>query len=462
MSSRNRFYQSNKFIGPRRGYVYKTGPKGLGYYSNTVELKKMNEPVLTTTHKRKKQETNGPLHGPSLNTINGIIPYNPYNEGNIFLQRFKEGYKGEAFSRSTGARIDYRAGLMLSRLYIGSPKPIFDVEILTDKHHPPIEMGETIPAEYYDNYCSTPINTDVFLNNTDKYNDEFVCVIDSDNEHRLYHQISKVGKKLSLNKELKQAAESKELSDRPIVFIITQNAPHAMIYIIHNNKLYSVGYGYAGSYKFNPFAVIPNTGKPLLNKSKKMAYKIMNSFESKRGALYTPDFLMPTENDVSRIVWVDYLNTDMVQHIEDELSTASDIIYSINEDMNVDKFIIRGIKTKYSESSGFIRKDTHSNCIKWAQETLGIRLNCGYLGDPKECLSITPEEYDTLITNLNNERTLPTVIDSIQKRLLSVPTNTLYSFTQKKIRKSLGMNKRNSKQRNTKRQRRNSQQNNIP
>ena len=94
--------------------------------------------------------------------------------------------------------------------------------------------------------------------------------------------------------------------------------------------------------------------------------QLIHSFEELRGAMYTADYLAPTENHEAKISWVDYLNTDMLDRIQDFLNSTVYIIYSgkkerRNYELSTNTII--GLDRKYCEAAGIKKNNDSYNCL---------------------------------------------------------------------------------------------------
>jgi hypothetical protein len=250
---------------------------------------------------------------------------------------------------------------------------------------------------------------------------------------------------------LRQAAKYENEKDRPLVCVLVSNVPHAMICIIHGGNLYTVGFGYYGEDK----------------KVKKIIDdRMRHALATIKGALYTPDYLLPHTNDAnpeysqgSKLAWIGYLDTNMCDRIDEYLSKASNMIYegNCNTDASpgpVTNYYLLLNDANYNELAA-INPGT-DNCIEWAQKIIGIRLACGYITDPRKCSYVTEEDWNEIIDNYKSTDELYHTIKRIQTRLEpGLCTN---------IGKTLGLcggkrklntrmnklkNKRNSKRRHT-------------
>jgi hypothetical protein len=213
--------------------------------------------------------------------------------------------------------------------------------------------------------------------------------------------------KVEFNSTLKMAA-SRLNGFTPIVFlVVSPKVPHAMIYVIHESQLYTIGFGYYGRRDW--FST-----KLLASRNTKLAHAI----GTLKGALYSADFLMPKEDQPSFIAWVGFLDMNTVNRIEYLLNGTSVIIYSGTKDSGVYDVSNKCnlvVPQSYCEGAAFLRYGT--NCIEWAQSMLGIKIDCGFLGHPSDCKPITVEEWEDIKANMNNFVNLKEIIGVVQKRL---------------------------------------------
>ena len=309
-----------------------------------------------------------------MSIVNTDIEYTP-NIGST-------SYFGER-TTSRGTKVNtYLAAQALSQMHSGKANAIFDY--YNDDR---IVTGRNLP-EYFKEDCQV-----------------------DNNNFQLAYTIGE-NKRVSFNYSLKKSVLSATQDyERPIVFLVTSSAPHAMIYIIDGPRLYTVGFGYNDV-----------TGRSKLSKTLNRIgqHGLAHSIETVNGALYTADYLMPGFQHEAKIAWVGFLDMNMVNSIEEDLNTVTTIIYSGNINAgggyNVSNECILMLPRQYCEAAGFINKGT-TNCILWAQSKLHINIDCGFLGSPKDCQSITEDEFEDIKNNLNSGPQLEEIITNIQRRL---------------------------------------------
>ena len=226
----------------------------------------------------------------------------------------------------------------------------------------------------------------------------------------------KPNEKLTIRDELWEAVDT---DDKPLVFLITTPVPHAILYIIHESKVYTIGFGY--------YNVIDN-------KKARASINISSSITSHMAALYTSDHLTPSVVQTATIAWVDFCTREMLERIQNFLNGATSIIYLLSlkiDDANKVKdpivmpksstmITLTNDTSTYLEAADFFGHNKTFNCIKWSKYILGIenRINCGISGSPKFCTSITDDEMKRLSSNMNSQQ-LKTTVEIIQARLSS-------------------------------------------
>jgi hypothetical protein len=146
-------------------------------------------------------------------------------------------------------------------------------------------------------------------------------------------------------------------------------------------------------------------------------------FKELRGAIYTADKLAPQENHEAKISWVGFLDTGMVNRIQDFLNNTLYIIFNGRKEgryykvSNTSKLLV---SKSYYAPAYITRENEAYNCLTWAQKILGINIDCGLIGSPSSCISITEAQFELLKSNMNNSN-LPQIIEKIQKTLVAPP-----------------------------------------
>jgi hypothetical protein len=239
------------------------------------------------------------------------------------------------------------------------------------------------------------------------------CIVDDDKFYLpfLIPQDSK--KRVSFNYELIEAVRTAHNEyDKPLVFLVTTGLPHTIIYIIHNTKVYTIGFGFNDSL---------GQGKVMGTLYAVGLRKIGHIFENLKGALYSADHLMPGTSHDAKVAWVGFLNNEIIESIEEDLKSTEGILYSgtINDagGYTVSPMCTLLVPRRYCEGAGFIDKNGSSNCLLWAQSKLNININCGLLGRPQDCNPVTVDEFTDVVNNMNSGPNLQEVIERIQHRL---------------------------------------------
>ncbi len=311
-------------------------------------------------------------------------------------------------------RPGYLGARALRILYEDVPLQIYDPEPKTgikNSKTPFFNMGDTLTMPFKllcEGVNPEKLKGTKLYGSVKKIKKNYNCFVSYDGRGQIkeYH-LNQPVTGLRVNKKLidavKRADKSHDFLDRPLVFIVTNNVPHAILYIIHDKRVYSVGFGY------NERPKMEQTGSVISHAS--------HAVERLCGSLYTPDYLMSGYEQESRIVWVGFLYNDMIDRIQAELNNTEKISYKTDNEGKI-KYSMIDATTRYCEGAGFIPTNMLSNCLKWASSIIGVKLNCGLIGNPKNCISITQDEYSDIIKNFNNPN-LVTIIEDIQKRLLS-------------------------------------------
>jgi hypothetical protein len=156
---------------------------------------------------------------------------------------------------------------------------------------------------------------------------------------------------LRLREELFAGIKERNSLDKPIVFLVVTNIPHTSIYILHQGRLYSVGYGYYGE---------------------------------PAGALYSIDIPLGTSFE-SRIVWIGILTSAIMLRLQHEFDQVTEVYFiaktlrdekgKIVKDAEskpitvVDRLMYFMVPKPYGGSSADASA-TEWNCTKWAMHIL--------------------------------------------------------------------------------------------
>jgi len=215
--------------------------------------------------------------------------------------------------------------------------------------------------------------------------------------------------------ELAHASRSVNDNEKPLVFLVTTKA-HAIIYILHEAKLYTCGYGYMGNLE-NIKNLIATSLRTVPTEK---TYNIAHTFEELRGAIYSTDHVAPTENIEAKIAWIGFLNIDIVNRIQDFLDATLKVVYN-GKIMSPSKYSVSSnsiliLNKSYYAAIGFVPGKDAYNCLVWAQKMLNINIDCGFFGYPGNCKPISVVQFKTLRENLNN-RNLSQIIREIQSEI---------------------------------------------
>ena len=106
-------------------------------------------------------------------------------------------------------------------------------------------------------------------------------------------------------------------TENPPLVIILLSSIHTTFCVLYLSKIYTIGFAYNS---------------------------VENSFNTRSGVLYSADLLTPTNNVQSRIIWIDYLNNDMVKRIEENIKKTTQIEFrGIFIDIINDKKILSSV-----------------------------------------------------------------------------------------------------------------------
>lgn len=318
-------------------------------------------------------------------TIESNIPQDVLN---------KVKYKGERITSQGATVTAFLAQRALSQLFTGEPLPIFE-----DFPGVPTELG-------YNNLGT-------------KYKSEEQGLIISDTDPNAWFLVMETqgARHPIVRQTIREAAESSDITDRPIVILVTSGMPHAILYIFHGAKLYTCGYGYSSEIGHN----YKNITSDLLTKAGKS--DIAHTFEKMTGAIFTADAMAPSETHEAKISWIGFLDKGMVDRIQEFLNNTLLIIFSgkkegrYNKVSNNAKLIV---SNSYYAAAGILPSREAYNCLTWAQNILGIKIDCGLIGSPRDCKGITEEQF-TLFKASMNHSSLPRIIEQIQRTLIAPP-----------------------------------------
>ncbi len=277
--------------------------------------------------------------------------------------------------------------------------------------------GEPLPI--FEDYPGVP--TELGYNNLGtKYKGEEQGLIINDNDPNSWFLVMETegSNHPIVRQNIREAAESSDITDRPIIMLVTSGMPHAILYIFHEAKLYTCGYGYSSEINRN----FKNPTSDLLTMAGKSNFA--HTFEKMTGAIFTADAMAPSETHEAKISWIGFLDKGMVDRIQEFLNNTQIIIFlgkkegRYNKVSNNTKLIV---SNAYYAAAGILPSREAYNCLTWAQNILGIKIDCGLIGSPKHCKGITEEQFNLLKQNMNKPE-LPQIISDIQTTLTD-PSN---------------------------------------
>jgi hypothetical protein len=246
-------------------------------------------------------------------------------------------------------------------------------------------------------------------------------------------------------------ANAEFISNAPLVMIITaKSMEHAIIFIIHGNTLYTAGFGYFGKdpNTQQKIDISQSTSARIFNR---MAQNFTHKFEKLTGAIYTSDYLQPTEKHKCQIVWIGLLDKEMCVNINEYIQQTTQITFRFaikheikenpandppTEEEDVDDILYvksQGILTladaPYCELANLSRgEDNYNmNCLKWAATMLNAQIYCGsspamygVISKPSTCRQVSEEEVDLIFDlwkNVADPIVLIKNILAVQERL---------------------------------------------
>lgn len=215
------------------------------------------------------------------------------------------------------------------------------------------------------------------------------------------------------------------IKNAPLVMIITaKSMEHAIIFIIHCNILYTAGFGYSGK---NPSSLQRVPG---------IRNSLTHNFESMIGAIYTSDYLQPSEQHKCQIVWVGLLDTQMCTNMGTYLASTTSISYNLqfpsqlkdeplNDPPTADdydtmvylspKAILTIDDAPYCQLANLgPSANIQMNCLKWAVTMLNANIYCGpsaasigILSKPSTCRQVNEDQINEIFNNWINPHKSP-------------------------------------------------------
>lgn len=148
---------------------------------------------------------------------------------------------------------------------------------------------------------------------------------------------------LRLREELVTGIQEINPLNKPIVFLVITNIPHTSIYILHQGRLYSVGYGY---------------------------------YMRPAGALYSIDIPLGMESE-ARIVWIGILTSQIMVRLQHEFNQVTEVSFdrkTITDDASNPITVVNRLMFFHvPKTYGGLRADASAmewNCSKWAMTVL--------------------------------------------------------------------------------------------
>ena len=264
-------------------------------------------------------------------------------------------------------------------------------------------------------YISAPINNVIYKYHNDSDVDTMNNFFEERENYGLKAAYLDVESELmEIRPEIKASIEE-DPSLNFIILAVAPKIPHAIIVVIANGKMYSIGYGFSG--------ILPNedlikTKMRDYGQKNSLAFKMSHFADVLNGALYTADYLLPNDNQIFIPIWIDILNDKHIKRIEAELKKTKVIQFRRE---NIDHRILILENSKYSESASInpINKG-FENCLLWGQSVLGLKKRLCVFNNPNQCPNyIKAKEWDKFINVYKNNENTENVIKEIQNRIMT-------------------------------------------
>lgn len=232
---------------------------------------------------------------------------------------------------------------------------------------------------------------------------------------------------------------------------------HAIVFILKvTGELFTVGFGYYGNRNSNRVQM----AKTVVSRGESAAAHLVGKVNVKNGALYSADFLLPSKDHESKIIWCDLFTDEIKAKLLFTLSRTKTIMYNVeqmvdphSEDssgnygppkFHVTNQAVLEVDTAYFEAAEFI-PNIGFNCIKWAKFILGgLHLHCGINGQPYSCKGLKDDQIRNFLFKVyktdQSMAELTQLIQSLQQYLK--PTKSWWTGRGKSRKRKRTKNKR--------------------
>lgn len=196
----------------------------------------------------------------------------------------------------------------------------------------------------------------------------------------------------NINSPLTVRNEITDDMDNTWIFLIA-SPYHAMIYILPEaGKLYTCGFGYADTTK-------ENTRKN--NKLGGIMHRVDHAQEVLIGGIYTSDYMAPTTEHESRLIWSGIMNQSIIDRLNGHLSKV-DLNSDLYQKKNQKQYVLP-TKFNYREGQGQTNNaDGPFNCFTWAKYILDAKISC-FVNNPSECNSVSQDLWNNLVKETNSK-----------------------------------------------------------
>ena len=214
------------------------------------------------------------------------------------------------------------------------------------------------------------------------------------------------------------APRFEELEDEETAVIVLTSGgfEHAMLLFLNGGNIWTCGYGFYGdaseadaTWKDN-FVKLLQKIPGIKDKDADFREAFAHKFETLQGALYTADYLLPSYTQAANIVWVGFMNSGIKERLRQYLDTVT--VVQVKTTGTCNRSRCTGVTATnhltlyvggsyYQEAAAWMRRDLTGrvkwNCLEWVKHILGENLQCGLLGRPSKCNSVSQQQWDQLV-----------------------------------------------------------------
>ncbi len=272
-----------------------------------------------------------------------------------------------------------------------------------------------------------------------------------------------------IRKELREGVESFEkyngvyptsfsVSDIPIYFVIIAGAErgfHASIYILLNNQVFTIGFGYLG---FDG----KKTSELLYSVEEKTTIPV-SEFGTKPSSLYSPDFVINPDLK-NRIVDMNVLTSTHLSNLQNYVGSATtltvDVKFNKSEVAHIERVQLSGLPQKYLKTSSNFMSNYYQNCASFITSIFS-NINCQANvpitpSIPSWCNTNPPisKEYISYAFNVFRDTSTPSHLNAIKILKVLNESSTIRGGKKRRprtLKKSKNVRHRRGKRGKTKR-----------